>query len=189
MGVHLIVGLGNPGPKYAGHRHNIGFLVADELADQWGAPGFREKFQGEYTKVSLGEQDVIILKPLTYMNLSGESVQPAMHFFRVPLERVICIHDELDLPFGEVRLKVGGGTAGHNGLKSLVQQCGGPDFVRCRMGIGRPADKRPAHAYVLSDFSPEEAPRLTETIDQAVAMLREVVVEGPIHAMNRFHGA
>ena len=188
MGAHLIVGLGNPGPKYAGHRHNIGFLVVDELAGQWGASWFREKFKGEMAKVTVGDEDVVLLKPLTYMNLSGESVQAAMRFFRVPLANVICVHDELDLDFGVVRLKVGGGTAGHNGLKSVVQHCGGPDFVRCRVGIGRPSGGQEPHSYVLSDFSRDEGARLTEPIDLAVEMLRAAVLEGPRAAMNRFHG-
>ncbi|MBW2507411.1 MAG: aminoacyl-tRNA hydrolase, partial [Deltaproteobacteria bacterium] len=138
VSTHLIAGLGNPGPKYANNRHNVGFMVVDELRRRWGASAFRDKFKGEFTKVRVGSDEVVLLKPLTYMNLSGESVQAAMRFFKVPLEQVVCVHDELDLEFGVVRLKVGGGTAGHNGLRSMVQHCGGPGFVRCRVGIGRP---------------------------------------------------
>lgn len=187
MGTHLIVGLGNPGPKYAANRHNVGFMAVDELRRRWGAPDYRQKFKADLTQVVVGEDQVLLLKPMTYMNLSGESVQAAMRFFKVPLDRVVCVHDELDLEFGVVRLKVGGGTAGHNGLRSLVQHCGGPDFVRCRVGIGRPARARPEQ-YVLSDFSSLERAELGLVLDLAADMVQSVVSEGPREAMNRHHG-
>ena len=186
MSTHLIAGLGNPGRKYAANRHNVGFMVADELARRWHAPAFREKFKGEFTKVAAGADDVVLLKPMTFMNLSGESVQAAMSFFKVPLHRVLCIHDELDLEFGVVRLKVGGGTAGHNGLRSVVQHCGGPDFVRCRVGIGRPSRGRPEH-YVLSDFSSLERVELARVLELAADMVATAIAEGPRPAMNRHH--
>jgi len=185
--MHLITGLGNPGPKYAGNRHNVGFMVVDELARRWGAPRFRDKFKAELTKVAVGEHDVVLLKPMTYMNLSGEAVQAAMRFFKVPLARVLCVHDELDLEFGVVRLKVGGGTAGHNGLRSIVEHCGGPDFVRCRMGIGRPDRGRPEH-YVLSDFNSLERVELGAFLDRGADIVETAVREGPRPAMNRHHG-
>ena len=186
MSTHLIAGLGNPGPKYAGNRHNVGFMVVDELRRRWGAPGFRDKFKGEFTKVRLGGDDVVLLKPLTYMNLSGESVQAAMRFFKVPLECLICVHDELDLEFGVVRLKIGGGTAGHNGLRSMVQHAGGADFVRCRIGIGRPRHGRPEQ-YVLSDFSSLERVELGMVLELAADMVETSVREGARAAMNRHH--
>ena len=187
MRTHLIAGLGNPGPKYAGNRHNVGFMVVDELARRWGAPSFREKFKGEFTKVAVGDDDVVLLKPMTYMNLSGESVRAAMWFFRVPLSRVLCVHDELDLDFGVVRLKVGGGTAGHNGLRSIVEHCGGPDFVRCRVGIGRPDRGRPEN-YVLSDFNSLERSEVATVLELAADMAEAVVRDGLRQAMNRHHG-
>jgi PTH1 family peptidyl-tRNA hydrolase len=187
VSTHLIAGLGNPGPKYANNRHNVGFMVVDELRRRWGASAFRDKFKGEFTKVRVGSDEVVLLKPLTYMNLSGESVQAAMRFFKVPLGQVVCVHDELDLEFGVVRLKVGGGTAGHNGLRSMVQHCGGPDFVRCRVGIGRPRHGRPEQ-YVLSDFSSLERVELGMVLELAADMAETAVREGARQAMNRHHG-
>jgi len=186
VSTHLIAGLGNPGPKYAGNRHNVGFMVADELARRWGAPSFRDKFKGEFTKVAVGDDDVVLLKPMTFMNLSGESVQAAMRFFKVPLDRVVCVHDELDLDFGVVRLKVGGGTAGHNGLRSMVAHAGGPGFVRCRVGVGRPARGRPEH-YVLSDFNSLERVELGMVLELAADMVEMTVRDGARQAMNRHH--
>jgi len=187
VSTHLIVGLGNPGPKYAGNRHNVGFLVADELARRWDATRFRDKFKGEFTKVAVGDHDVVLLKPMTYMNLSGKAVQAAMQFFKVPLDRVLCVHDELDLEFDVVRLKVGGGTAGHNGLRSMVEHCGGADFVRCRVGIGRPDRGQPEH-YVLSDFNSLERAELEMVLELAADIVETAVVEGTPQAMNRHHG-
>ncbi|MDH3654338.1 MAG: aminoacyl-tRNA hydrolase [Myxococcales bacterium] len=186
MSTHLIAGLGNPGPKYAGHRHNVGFMVVDALARRWGAPSFREKFKGEFTKVALGDHDLVLLKPMTFMNLSGESVQAAMQFFKVPVDRVLSVHDELDLEFGVVRIKVGGGTAGHNGLRSMVAHCGGPGFVRCRVGIGRPARGRP-EGYVLSDFNSLERVELGVVLELAADMAETAVREGARQSMNRHH--
>ncbi len=182
----LIVGLGNPGPKYAGNRHNVGFMVADHLAERWGAPLWREKFQGLFAKTTVHGEDVVLLKPMTYMNLSGESVQKAMRFFKVPLEEVVVVHDELDHPFGEVRIKVGGGTAGHNGLKSIVQHCGGKDFVRIRFGIGRPRGG-PVDKYVLSDFSSAERADTDTLVEQAADMAEAVVRDGTEKAMRKHH--
>ena len=187
MSSYLIVGLGNPGPKYAGNRHNVGFMAADELARRWSAPAYREKFKGELARVAVGDEQAVLLKPMTYMNLSGESVQAAMRFFKVPLERVICVHDELDLEYGVVRLKSGGGTAGHNGLRSMVQHCGGPDFLRCRVGIGRPRHGRPEQ-YVLSDFGSLERAELEDVLGLAADMVETTVREGIRAAMNQHHG-
>lgn len=183
--MHLVAGLGNPGPKYAGHRHNVGFMVAERLADRSGAPGavWRDKWKARHLKVRLGGEDVVLLEPLTFMNLSGEAVQPAMRFFQVPLERVIVVHDELDLPFGTLRLKKGGGAAGHNGLKSIVQHCGGPDFVRLRVGIGRPPHGA-VEKWVLSDFSSEEGAALEDVLNDATRAVEAVVSEGISAAMN-----
>jgi PTH1 family peptidyl-tRNA hydrolase len=162
-------------------------MVVDELARRWGASSFRDKFKGEFTKVAVGDHDVVLLKPMTYMNLSGESVQAAMRFFKVPTEQVLCIHDELDLEFGAVRLKIGGGTAGHNGLRSMVEHCGGPGFVRCRVGIGRPQRGRP-ESYVLSDFNSLERVELGVILELAGDMAETTVREGPKKSMNRHHG-
>jgi len=182
----LIVGLGNPGPKYAGNRHNVGFMVADHLAERWGAPAWREKFQGLFAKETVHGEDVVLLKPMTYMNLSGESVQKAMRFFKVPLEELIVVHDELDHAFGEIRIKVGGGTAGHNGLKSIVQHCGGKDFARVRFGIGRPRGG-PVDKYVLSDFASAERAEAEPLVERAADMAEAIVEGGTAKAMRKFH--
>jgi len=161
-------------------------MVVDELARRWGAPSFRDKFKAEFTKVAVGDNDVVLLKPMTFMNLSGESVQAAMRFFKVPLGQVVCVHDELDLEFGVVRIKVGGGTAGHNGLRSMVEHCGGSDFVRCRMGIGRPQRGRP-ESHVLSDFDSLERVELGAVIDLGADMVETAVRDGARQSMNRHH--
>jgi PTH1 family peptidyl-tRNA hydrolase len=161
-------------------------MVVDELARRWGASGFRDKFKAEFTKVAVDNDDVVLLKPMTFMNLSGEAVQAAMRFFKVPLGQVVCVHDELDLDFGVVRLKMGGGTAGHNGLRSMVEHCGGPDFARCRVGIGRPARGRPEH-HVLSDFDSLERAELVAVLDLGADMVETAIREGVRNAMNRHH--
>ena len=135
----LVVGLGNPGKEYANHRHNAGFMVVEELASKLGADPFRSKFNGEWTRGAPKTGDeCVLLKPQTFMNLSGQSAQPAAAFFKVPPANVLVVHDELDIPFGEVRLKQGGGHAGHNGLRSILSHLGGADCGRVRLGVGRP---------------------------------------------------
>jgi PTH1 family peptidyl-tRNA hydrolase len=164
----LIVGLGNPGSEYAGTPHNIGFEVANELATRWGLPKARSKYRGLLSegRVGAGARRVAILLPQTYMNDAGQSVGPARGALKVPLDRVLVIHDEIDLPFGELRTRAGGGLAGHNGLKSLRQALGSPDFARVRIGVGRPPTTDPDRvaAYVLSRFREprEEVARLVE---------------------------
>lgn len=180
----LVVGLGNPGAKYAGTRHNVGFMIVDRLAELCAAGPFREKFSGAFVRLS--SPDVVLLKPLTFMNLSGESVQSAMTFFKVPLSQVIAVHDELDLVFGDTRLKKGGGTAGHNGLKSIVQHGGGDGFLRMRVGIGRPR-AGDAAAYVLNDFSASERAELPDVLDHAALGLRAVFERGAEAVMNDFN--
>lgn len=184
MSVHLVVGLGNPGPKYAQNRHNAGFMVVDLLAQRWGVSGFREKFDGWFTRVNVGDAEVVLLKPLTFMNLSGRSVQPAAHFFKVPAECLLCIHDELDLPFGTVRLKRGGGVAGHKGLRSIVERMGSEEFGRCRVGIGRPGHGR-VEPYVLSDFNALEREAIEEVLGRAADAVEAAVRSGMTEAMNR----
>lgn len=184
----LVVGLGNPGAKYAANRHNVGFMVVDRLAERFKAPAMREKFSGVFTRVST--PDVVLLKPLTYMNLSGESVQAAMKFFKVGLSDVVVVHDELDLAFGDLRLKVGGGTAGHNGLKSMLQHCGGDGFVRLRVGIGRPRSEKGGDAvvsHVLGDFASSERSTLADVLDHAALGVESIVDKGVAQAMNAFN--
>ncbi len=182
----LVVGLGNPGSRYAGTRHNVGFMVVERVAARARAGAFREKFQGLFTKAELDGREVVLLEPLTYMNLSGESVQKAMTFFKVPLKDVVVVHDELDLAWRTSRIKVGGGHAGHNGLRSIMQQCGGPDFTRVRVGIGRPPSG-PVDGYVLSDFNSAERAELDGELEKAARMVEMIVARGPQAAMNELH--
>lgn len=154
----LIVGLGNPDREYAGNRHNIGFMVLDRLACDARLLDWRARFSGLVSEGMLGGEKVFLLKPQTYMNLSGRSVRDAARFYKIPPERILVFHDELDLPPGKLRVKTGGGAAGHNGLKSIDAECGFQDYRRVRIGIGHPGDKARVSGYVLSDFSAEERP-------------------------------
>lgn len=178
----LVVGLGNPGAAYAKNRHNVGFMVIERVAERARAVGFKEKFSGLFTRVSMGAEDVVLLLPLTYMNLSGTSVRKAMDFFKIPVENVLVVHDEMDLAFGEQRVKVGGGAAGHNGLKSITQHCTA-DFVRLRIGVGRPPRGR-AEDWVLGNFDVSESAELPGVLDAAALAAEAVVLRGPGAAQN-----
>jgi peptidyl-tRNA hydrolase, PTH1 family len=179
----LIVGLGNPGSEYDGTRHNIGFEVANELARRWALPRPKSKYRGLLTegRTGPGGPRVAILKPQTYMNDAGNSVGPARGAFKVDLDRVLVVHDEIDLPFGEIRTRVGGGLAGHNGLKSLRAGLGSPDFARVRIGVGRPPTTDPDRvaAYVLGRFR-EPKEEVDELIERAADAAGNVVLGGSI---------
>lgn len=158
MDTWLFVGLGNPGDKYAKNRHNIGFMAVDAMARAYNFPPFRKKFQGELSEGTIGGAKVVLLKPHTYMNESGQSVTAAAKFYKIPPARIVAWHDELDLAPSKMRIKTGGGNAGHNGLKSMQAHLGTPDFRRVRLGIGHPGDKDRVSGYVLSDFAKVEGP-------------------------------
>lgn len=151
--MYLIVGLGNPGNKYEKNRHNVGFMAMDEIADDYGFSDFRNKFQGLYSEGRIGGQKVGLLKPETYMNESGRSVQAAAKFYKIDADHIFVFHDELDLEPGKMRVRKGGGNAGHNGLKSIQAHLGTPDYWRIRVGIGHPGEKNKVSGYVLSDFA------------------------------------
>lgn len=161
----LLAGLGNPGDKYAKNRHNIGFMVADRLADVYKFPAFKSKFQGDYAQGTIGGEKCLILKPMTYMNESGISVSQLAKFYKIDTSQIIVFYDELDLPPGKLRVKKGGGSGGHNGIKSIDSHMSSQDYWRVRMGIGHPGDKDRVSGYVLSDFSKEEQSWLPEWID------------------------
>ncbi|MBW2734323.1 MAG: aminoacyl-tRNA hydrolase [Deltaproteobacteria bacterium] len=182
----LIVGLGNPGTRYAGNRHNVGFMVAESLASLSDLLTFRmaARFKGELALGRLRRHEVALLKPQTYMNLSGESAQPLAHFYRIPIERVIAIHDDVDLELGRLKIKQGGGDAGHNGLRSLTDRFGSSEYIRIRFGVGRPEFGEVAD-YVLSDFRQEEHELLTETLDRAQKSIFTILSRGLKEAMNR----
>jgi PTH1 family peptidyl-tRNA hydrolase len=188
--VHLVVGLGNPGRKYEKNRHNVGFMVVSRLAQSHGLGDLKEKFSALWAKGELsrgGKRHAIaVLEPQTFMNLSGDSVQPCAAFLKVEPASVIVVHDELDLPWRDVRLKVGGGHAGHNGLRSIIGRLGTPEFVRVRVGIGRPPPgfKGDVADYVLQDFDSMEKAELPDVVDRAVEAVERVVADGLTAAMN-----
>ena len=183
----LLVGLGNPGSKYAGHRHNVGFMVVERWLDRHGTPGadgWREKFHGRSATLSHAGERVVVLEPQTYMNRSGQSVGAAAGFHHVPPARIVVVHDEIDFELGRVAVKRGGGHGGHNGLRDMIATLGSPDFVRIRVGVGRPTHGEVA-AWVLSDFSSEErAIEVPDMIDRAEAGISAIFRDGVAAAMN-----
>jgi PTH1 family peptidyl-tRNA hydrolase len=183
----LVVGLGNPGSRYEGNRHNIGFLVADELADRVGGKFKAHRCGAEVVEGRLGATRAVLAKPRSFMNLSGGPVAGAAKFYKVPPESIIVIHDELDLPYGTVRLKRGGGENGHNGLRSITKSLGTKDYLRVRFGIGRPPGRMDAADYVLKDFSGTERRELAYFIDVCADATEALATDGLEPAQNRFH--
>jgi len=186
MSTKLIVGLGNPGSKYLWTRHNAGFMVLDELSRRGGIPVTRKTFSGLYGEGTYLGERLLLLKPQTFMNLSGRSVNPALHFHRLSLPDLIVLHDDLDIPFGQVKLKEGGGHAGHNGLRSLMQELGGGQFTRVRIGVGRPQHGEPAD-YVLSPFSREEQVQLPHLLGKVADVVELLLLEGLSKAMSIYN--
>lgn len=187
----LVVGLGNPGREYTGNRHNVGFMVADLLASRIGVKfGRHKRAVADVAEGRLGPGGprVVLAKPLTYMNLSGGPVTALSQFYKIPVGNIVAIHDELDLPFGTVRAKVGGGEGGHNGLRSLSKSLGSKDYVRVRFGIGRPPGRQDPADYVLSDFSAAERKELEFLVDRAADVAETVVLRGVEVAQNTYNG-
>lgn len=184
----LIVGLGNPGPGYAGNRHNAGAMVADVLAERIGARFRAGKFRAASAEGRLAGQPVTLAKPLTYMNLSGGPVAGLAGYYRIPAGRVVVIHDELDLPFGTIRLKQGGGDNGHNGLRSVTTSLGTREYYRVRFGIGRPPGRMDPAVFVLRDFSAAERKELPFLLDRAADAAQALLADGLAAAQNAFHG-
>jgi PTH1 family peptidyl-tRNA hydrolase len=185
----LVVGLGNPGAEYAATRHNLGFRVVDELAARSGGPTFRRKFQGELAEARLGGKPAWLLKPLTYMNESGRSVQAATTFYKIALSDLLVVHDELDLPFGQIRLKSGGGDAGNRGIRSISGALGTGDYARLRLGIGKPPPgfRGDGADFVLQGFAPAELAELDRLIERAASAAELVASDGLQVAMNITH--
>lgn len=175
----IIACLGNPGRKYVKNRHNIGFLLGEYAADLFGIRLGSSSFNALSGKGMLREREALIMLPLTYMNDSGRPVRAAIDFYRVPTERLVVIHDEIELPFGEFRTKFGGGHKGHNGIRSIIQEVGTPDFHRIRFGVGRPGNPDVGVAdYVLSNFTGEELARIRELAPSVVEMMISVMDAG-----------
>ncbi|GIG58487.1 peptidyl-tRNA hydrolase [Longispora fulva] len=189
----LVVGLGNPGKQYAGNRHNVGFQVADLLAERVGAKFGRHarapKAEVAEGRVRPGGPKLVLVKPLTFMNLSGPPVAALAGFYKIPPERIIAVHDELDVPFTSLRIKIGGGEGGHNGLRSMSQSLGTKDYVRVRFGIGRPPGRQDAADFVLSDFSSVERKELPYFVDRTADIVEAVADNGVEWAQNTYHAA
>ena len=182
----IIAGLGNPGPKYAGTRHNVGFDVVDALARRAGAPSFASKFKGEVTTGRVGGESCLFLKPLTFMNLSGDSVQPAMAFYKVAPANLIVVHDEIDLDLGVLKLKTGGGHGGHNGIRHIAGRIG-PDFFRVRAGVGRPSGQKAVTSHVLGGFSNDEQIEVDLLLDKCADAIELIIQDGLTAAQAKFH--
>jgi PTH1 family peptidyl-tRNA hydrolase len=183
----LVVGLGNPGPSYAGNRHNVGFMVADLLAERVSGRFKAHKGRADTIEGRLAGQRVVLAKPKSYMNVSGGPVSSLRDFFKVPVERIIVVHDELDIPWATLRLKRGGGDNGHNGLRSLTTSLGSRDYLRVRFGVGRPPGRQDPADFVLKDFSAVERKELPFHIDRAADAV-EALLTGTLEAaQNTFH--
>ncbi|ROT32064.1 aminoacyl-tRNA hydrolase [Micromonospora sp. HM5-17] len=188
----LLVGLGNPGREYARNRHNVGFMIADLLAERVGARfGRHRRAVADVAegRLGLGGPRVVLVKPLTYMNLSGGPVAALAQFYKVPPAHVVAIHDELDIPYGQLRVKSGGGEGGHNGLRSLSKSLGTKDYLRVRFGIGRPPGRQDPADYVLSDFSAVERKELEFLVDRAADVVEAVITRGLEWTQNAYHGS
>jgi PTH1 family peptidyl-tRNA hydrolase len=186
---YLIVGLGNPGREYRANRHNAGFMLLDRFVERHKWLGFTKR-QGKalITAGLLGQQSVVLAKPQTFMNLSGQAVSALLHFYDLPLDRLLVCVDEIDLPLGTLRLRPDGGSAGHNGMASIIEQLGTEAFPRLRLGVGRPPGSKAAAGYVLRDFRGEDLEIMALALDKGVDAVECFIREGIVTAMNRFNG-
>jgi PTH1 family peptidyl-tRNA hydrolase len=182
----ILAGLGNPGPKYQGNRHNIGFMAVDRIHDRWRFPAWRKNFQSEVAEGTIGGERVLLMKPQTYMNESGRAVGDAVRFLKLQPTDVVVIHDELDLPAGKLRMKLGGGHGGHNGLRSITSQIT-DGYRRMRLGIGHPGVKEMVHGHVLSDFHKVDAEWLVPFLDAVADHVDDVVKGDDTGFANRIH--
>jgi PTH1 family peptidyl-tRNA hydrolase len=183
----LVVGLGNPGRQYAGNRHNVGFMVLDELMRQIDAGTPRQRLGAELCEATLGRTKVVFCKPMEFMNTSGFAVSRAGAFWKIPRAQTVVAHDDMDIEFGRLKLAEGGGAGGHNGLRSIIAETGGQDFCRLRFGIGRPPPTWAGADFVLADFSTEERRALPDLLKEAASAVRSIVTDGLVAAMNRFN--
>ena len=192
-GVWLVVGLGNPGPDYAGTRHNVGYLVTDELARRMGSPfrahksGRAEVVEGRLTPPGQPGPRVVLARPRGYMNESGGPVKALASFYKVPMDRIVAVHDELDIPFGTLRVKLGGGDNGHNGLRSLRSSLGAGDFYRVRVGVGRPPGRQDPADFVLSNYSAAERKELVFQVDRAADAVESLLAVGLERTQGQFN--
>jgi len=188
LDTYLLIGLGNPGREYRDNRHNIGFMLVDRLAVRLDARGMKLQSKAIVTSGLHGDYKLILAKPQTYMNLSGQSVQGLLHFYKIPPENLIVAHDDLDLPLGTIRIRPGGGAGGQRGMASTIEYLGTKDFPRLRLGIGRPPGRMAPADYVLQDFSRADLLIVSETLDRAADAVLTFVSGGLNKAMNLFNG-
>jgi PTH1 family peptidyl-tRNA hydrolase len=186
--MHLVVGLGNPGARYARTRHNVGFLVVERLASRAGVPVEKKLFGALVADGSLAGTKVMFAMPQQFMNVSGQAVSSILGFYKIPKESTIVVHDDMDIPFGRLRVRVGGGHGGHNGIRD-IQRLVGPEFVRVRVGVGRPPEKMDPADYVLAAWTPAESRDLDSFVDTAADAVESVVRNGPTQTMNVFNAA
>ena len=183
----LFAGLGNPGTKYAGNRHNIGFMALDAIAEAHGFAPWRAKFQGLVSEGQMGGHRVVLLKPQTFMNRSGVSVASVARFYKIASHEILVVHDELDFDVGVIKLKMGGGHAGHNGLRDIIANLGAKDFYRARLGIARPASGRPVADYVLSNYSKPDREKLLYSFDALRTQMDSIVLGDVSAAMSQIN--
>jgi PTH1 family peptidyl-tRNA hydrolase len=184
----LVIGLGNPGREYRETRHNVGFMLLDRLALKLNARFTRLQSRALVAKATYAERKIILAKPQTFMNLSGQSVLGLLHFYKLPLNNLLIAHDDLDLPLGTIRIRPDGGSAGQKGMTSILERLGTDDFPRLRVGIGRPPGQMQAPGYVLQDFSKSDLTTISETLDRAVEAVLIFALEGLDEAMNKYNG-
>ncbi len=186
---YLLIGLGNPGREYRDSRHNFGFMLIDRLIIRLNARGMKVQSKAIVTTALYEDRKLILAKPQTYMNLSGQSAQGLLNFYKLPIENMLVAHDDLDIPFGTIRIRPGGGPGGQRGMASTIEQLGTKEFPRLRLGIGRPPGRMEPAAYVLQNFSRDEMKLLSEIIDRAADAALTFVTDGLNKAMNKFNGS
>ena len=183
----IIAGLGNPGAEYAHTKHNVGFMLVDVLAEKLGAASWKEDFFSALTEVRIGGEKVFLVKPLTYMNNSGEALGPMLSYYKLDVDDLVVVHDDMDIPAGMVRIRRKGSSGGHNGIKSIIAHVGSEDFARVRIGIGRPPAGWTVIHHVLAPFSTEDAPKIRAAIDYLLPAVESIVTDGVDFAMNRYN--
>ena len=183
----IIAGLGNPGTEYAHTKHNVGFMLVDVLAEKLGAASWKEDFFSALTEVRIGGEKVFLVKPLTYMNNSGEALGPMLSYYKLDVDDLVVVHDDMDIPAGMVRIRRKGSSGGHNGIKSIIAHVGSEDFARVRIGIGRPPAGWTVIHHVLAPFSTEDAPKIRAAIDYLLPAVESIVTDGVDFAMNRYN--
>ena len=185
---YLLIGLGNPGREYKDTRHNFGFMLIDRIAVRLNARGMKVQSKAIVTDATYEDHKLILAKPQTYMNLSGQSVQGLVHFYKIPLTNVMVLSDDLDIPFGTIRIRAAGGPGGQRGLSSVIESLGTKDFPRLRLGIGRPPGRMDPANFILQNFSRDEMKSISEILDAAADAVLEFVKNGLNAAMNKFNG-